>query len=379
MIPASSSIGDPKSITAAVAGPASLVLRLMQRNASILQGEQLGLIAALVLAKLSPQIYTDHLNSTLLIEDSRTAVNQDRRLRSMNGRSYYRWILDLVKRKSASIVYTKAHTNDTTLPASLNREADFLASSSQKHISTIPLAPIPTFFMDPYTFHRQHDGWVESNVRYFVDHFSAKLTADTLAHLPKHRMSTWLYDPQPPPPWIYLKASSAYTALVQLYARSGQLPTADGMYQKNATTSSVCRFGCPATENPHHIFVECERFSEMRSKELLSLSVSIKKKLDEAAIDLPLQSHILHLAKFIFSDSDIIWPLHSTVFFLGQIPKIEPLLSATAMNNSVNRSRLIHNIASDLHLSSVRLASRIFGDLQKVISKRHACLYKKPN
>jgi len=58
---------------------------------------------------------------------------------------------------------------------------------------------------------------------------------------------------------------------------------------------------------------------------------------------------------------------------LGQIPnlKIDPLISPLSMNNSVNRSRLVHNIASDLHLSSVRLASRIFGDLQKVMSKRH--------
>jgi hypothetical protein len=148
----------------------------------------------------------------------------------MNGQSYYRWILDLVKRKSAVVTYTKAHTSDTTLSASLNREADHLASTSQKIISSIPIAPIPTFYMDPYTFHREPDGWLESNIRYFVDYFNAKSTADALAFLPKHCMSTWLYDPNSPPPWLYTKASSAYTALVQLYARSGQLPTADGMF-----------------------------------------------------------------------------------------------------------------------------------------------------
>jgi hypothetical protein len=375
MIPAASSISDHKSVTAAVSGPSSLILRATHRNASILQGEQLGLITALVLADLSPQIYTDHLNSTSLIDDSRTAVLQDRRLRSMNGRSYYRWILDLVSRKSATITYTKAHTNDTSLPASLNREADHLASISQKHISAIPLAPIPTFFMDPYTFHREPDGWVESNVRYFIDHFLAKSTASALALLPKHRMSTWLYDLNPPPPWIYTKATSAYTALVQLYARSGQLPTADGMYQKNSISSRVCRFGCPDTENPHHIFAICGRFSELRNKELASLCSTVKKRLDDADIDPPHQSAVIQLAKFIFSDSDLVWPLHSTVYFLGQIPKVEPLLSPLSLPNSVNRSRLIHNIATDLHLSSVRLASRIFGDLQKEISKRYAQLY----
>ena len=124
----------------------------------------------------------------------------------MNGQLYYRWILDLVNQKSAVVTYTKAHTSDKTFPAVLNCEADFLTSSSQKHISTIPLAPIPTFFMDPFTFYRQQDGWVESNIRYFVDHFSAKSTADALAHLPNHRMSTWLYDHHPLPLWIYLKA-----------------------------------------------------------------------------------------------------------------------------------------------------------------------------
>ena len=375
MIPAASSISDPKSVTAAVSGPSSLTLRVVHRNASILQGEQVGLVAALVLADDSPQIYTDHMNSTQLIDDSRSSVNQDRRLRSMNGRSYYRWILDLASRKSATISYTKAHTDDITLPASLNREADHLASSSQKHIRVIPIAPIPTFFMDPYTFHREPDGWVESNIRYFVDHFLAKSTADVLALLPKHRMSTWLYDLNPPPPWLYTKATSAYTALVQLYARSGQLPTADGMFQKNAILSRACRFGCPDNENPHHIFAVCGRFSELRSKELLSLSLSIKRRLDDAEVELPHQSSIMELAKFLFSDSDSLWPLHSTAFFLGQVPKVEPLLPPLSMPNPVNRSRLIHNIATDLHLSSVRLASRIFGDLQKEIFKRHANLY----
>src|ERR1700678_2670270 len=140
MIPAASTISDPKHVTAAATGPATLVLRLSHRNASILQGEQMGLIIALVLAESPPQIYTDHLNSTMLIDDSSTAVNQERRLRSMNGRSYYSWILDLATRKSATITYTKAHTAGTSLDAALNREADHYASSAQKVIPSIPIA-----------------------------------------------------------------------------------------------------------------------------------------------------------------------------------------------------------------------------------------------
>jgi hypothetical protein len=375
MVPAASTISDPKSITAAVSGPTSLIMRVSHRNASILQGEQMGLVSALVLSKESPQIFTDHMNSTQLIDDNRTAVNQDHRLRSMNGRSYYRWILDLAVRKTAIISYTKAHTTDLSLPASLNREADYLASSSQKNPSIIPIAPAPTFFMEPYTFHRECDGWIESNIRYFVDHFLAKATADSLALLPKHRMTTWLYDPNPPPPWIYTKASSAYTALIQLYARYGQLPTAEGMFLKNPSLSPLCRFGCPLIETPHHVFAVCERFSDLRCNELDSLILSIKKRLDAAAISIPDQTPFVELAKSIFSDSETFWPLDSTTFYLGQIPKIGPLLPLPSLTSSVTRSRLVHNIASDLHLSSVRLTSRIFGNLQKEISKRHAAIF----
>ena len=374
MIPAASTISDPKSITAAVSGPTSLVMRIPNRNASILQGEQMGLVSALVLAKQPPLIYTDHLNSTQLIDDNRTAINQAHRLCSMNGRSYYRWILDLVTRKSATISYTKAHTTDTSLPASLNREADHLASSTQKNISKISIAPVPTFFMEPYTFHRDCDGWIESNIRYFVDHHLAKATADSLALLPKHHMSTWLYDPTPPPPWIYTKASSAYTALVQLYGRSGQLQTAEGMFQKKTSTSRMCRFGCDDIESPHHIFVSCDRFSNLRSNELTAIHTSIKNRLDAADICSHNQKPLLDLAKLIFTNSDL-WPLHSTYYYIGQIPKIGPLLPPSTFDNYVNHSRLIHNIASDLHLSSVRLASRIFGNLQKEVSKRHAATY----
>ena len=293
----------------------------------------------------------------------------------MNGRSYYRWILDLALRKDAIITYTKAHTTDVSLPASLNREADHLASSAQKNPTTIPIAPAPTFFMDPYTFHREPDGWIESNVRYFIDHHLAKSTADSLALLPKHRMTTWLYDLTPPPPWVYTKAPSAYTALVQLYARSGQLPTADGMFQKKATLSRLCRFGCPETETPHHVFAICDHFSDFRSNELMSLNTSIKNRLDAGGLTAVDQAPILNIAKSLFSDSASSWPLHSTFYYVGQIPKIGPLLHSPILNNSVTRSRLIHNIASDLHTSSVRLASRIFGNLQKEISKRYAATH----
>jgi hypothetical protein len=109
----------------------------------------------------------------------------------------------------------------------------------------------------------------------------------------------------------------------------------------------------------------------MQSKELELLVMSIKKKLDEAEIDPLDQTCIMDTVKHIFSDSKDIWPLHSSMYFLDQIPKLEPLLSPLSMTSPVNCSRLIHNLATDLHLASACLALRIYGDLQKEMSKRH--------
>jgi hypothetical protein len=51
MIPATAGVLDRKSITAAITGPRTLVLRIDGRNSSILQGELIGLIAGLTLTQ----------------------------------------------------------------------------------------------------------------------------------------------------------------------------------------------------------------------------------------------------------------------------------------------------------------------------------------
>jgi len=93
MIPAASGLGDAKSVTAALMGPKTMVLRLCEQNNSILQGELMGLIIGLILSLTGPRdniLYSDHLNSVQLIEDSRSSLSQDARLRNMNGQSYYK-------------------------------------------------------------------------------------------------------------------------------------------------------------------------------------------------------------------------------------------------------------------------------------------------
>ena len=127
MIPATSGIGDDKSVTAAITGPQTVVVRLRGRNTFVLHGELIGLIMGLVLSEdedLNQKLFTDHLNSVCFIDDTRTCISQEIHLRGMNGRSYYRWILDLVRRIRTEVIHTKAHTNQVNLSLMLNYEAD---------------------------------------------------------------------------------------------------------------------------------------------------------------------------------------------------------------------------------------------------------------
>jgi hypothetical protein len=135
----------------------------------------------------------------------------------------------------------------------MNCEADHYASSAQRHVHQLPTAPIPTFFVDEFTFYTREDGWIESNIR----DYTAKSHIRTLAAASNHqRMALQLYVTKPPPESSYTHAYSAYSAVVQLYTRSGQLPTADVLYSRVKLETPLCRLGCKAIEDQHHIFVD---------------------------------------------------------------------------------------------------------------------------
>ena len=148
MIPAASGLGEAESVTAALTGPKTIVVRLNGRNMSILHGELMGQIMGLIQSSAGSKevrIYSDLLNSVRIIEDSRSSISQVARLQNMNGRSYYRWMLDLAKEIRTAVYYTKGHANEVTLASLLNYEADYYASKSRKVANSMHLAPIPTF------------------------------------------------------------------------------------------------------------------------------------------------------------------------------------------------------------------------------------------
>jgi hypothetical protein len=223
--------------------------------------------------------------------------------------------------------------------------------------------------MDDYMFFRDDDGWIESNIHIFMDHFMVKQTVKALSHTHHHRMDTWLYDSRPHPTYPYVKAQSAYSALVQLYARSGQLPTASGLKQKKNTEDSRCRYGCEATESMFHVFVVCGKFKALREEARGLIQRKVEKRFDGFNVG---ESHVVGLreaAKFLFYDSDIS-PLQNSVYYLGHVPKLDPIVSIEAFNSTTICEHFLHNIHGDFHMAGIYLTSRIWGLVQKDMARR---------
>ncbi|KAJ7708993.1 hypothetical protein B0H17DRAFT_916723 [Mycena rosella] len=338
---------DPKLVTAALTGPKTLVLKLEGCNVSILHGELVGLIMCLIISDpndADTSLYSDHLNAVRLIEDSKTAI-----------------------------IYTPGHASEVSVPAQMNREADHYASSAQRHLRDVFTAPIPTFFMDKFTFFTRADGWIESNIRTYIDKSQIVEASKRIAVGHQQRMALHLYDTKAPPEYSYTTAYSAYSAVVQLYARSGQLPTADLLYSRGKAHNPRCRMGCNAIEDQHHIFVECEQYTEWRSKAAVDVHRRTESKLKEKGYEETDAVDLLSTAKFLFSDKPHIWPLQYCTYFLGHLPNLDHLMPKKpgVDDDKLSRTRLAHHIASDWHTAAIRLAGRIWGDWQRKMAMKN--------
>ena len=378
MLLASAGILDKKSVTGAAMGSKSLVLKVPGHNISILHGEQIGLIIVLILTGDLVKddlvtILTDHLNSVRLVDDSQTKVSQILRLRYMNRRSYYRWILSLIKCNHVAITYTKGHSNEKTMEARLNEEVDYLATSSQKTFAELSYSLIPLFFMNDYMLHSETDSWVESNTMHFVDILLERKVAAALGIGHNLQMSMWAHDPGPPPDFPYTKVVSAHSATVQLYVRSGQLATAEVLYNRGKKENDLCSLGCDATGDMHHIFVYCRQYNRWREDVSRELMERMELKVANMETEEIIKIGLLTAAKSLFSDDAVIWPLHCSLYYLGQIPNLDLLISKEADIGEVSRCRLRAHMASDWHTSSIQLTGWIFGDYQRRMGVLNNC------
>jgi hypothetical protein len=141
------------------------------------------------------------------------------------------------------------------------------------------------------------------------------------------------------------------------------------MKQKNKNEPNGCRYGCSLNEDMYHVFVSCGRFETLREEARGMIVEKVEKRIEEYKLQ---ESHVTRLrdtAKFFFFDSETIWPLHYSTYYLGHVPKLDALVSSDAFMSNVLRARFLHNIHGDFHLAGIRLTSRIWGIVQKDMAK----------
>jgi len=178
-------------------------------------------------------------------------------------------------------------------------------------------------------------------------------------------MSTWAHDNHTPPDYPYIRATSAHSAAVQLYARSSQLATADTLFRRGKLQDNGCRLGCNEVESMRHLFVKCTIYQHWRDEARKRVMENTTLKLTAMQIEGSFTDNLISAAEFLFSDHPTIWPLHLTMFYLGQIPDLNALIPPDHGLNRTTMLKLKPHLSSDWHMSSIRLAGRIFGDYQK--------------
>ncbi|KAL0946881.1 hypothetical protein HGRIS_013047 [Hohenbuehelia grisea] len=375
MVPAAAHRGAHRSVIAAAASDAASIavsLASFEKSAGILHGEVYAIIIAYLLSKLARTpvdiLYSDHQNSTRLINDALRHPPLQHAWSARTGRPLYRWLMHILSPESPdaqpNLAYTPAHTGNLSTPALANTFVDSLAGSAQAQAIPPVAAPVPTFTMDDFMIYTPAHSYVDTDPRLFVE----ETMVDTLANdfksfRPASFMSLSLYDSHPPPEHPYVRASAAYSATVQLYAHSQQLDTKLTRFVCLKNTTPWCSFGCDRLETAHHIFVVCPSFKGFRDAARKTVHEETSAILENA--DLAEQyGRVVEASLLLFSDTHI-WPARRSHFFLGVIP---PVLQAA--DAGLLHSRTLTRVAGIWHSTAIRLAARIWGDYKRRTNTR---------
>ena len=120
---------------------------------------------------------------------------------------------------------------------------------------------------------------------------------------------------------------------------------------------SARRFGCNVTEDMYHVFIKCGRFEVLRGEVRGLIVRRVEKQIEEFKVE---ESHVMGLleaAKSLFCDSSVIWPLHYSIYYLGHVPNLDPLVSRHAFSSTTTCARFLYNIHGDFHLAGIHLTS----------------------
>ena len=360
-----------KSVTFAVASNGNVFSASLppgSRDTGTLHGEVYAIVAASLLSlhrphHPQPHIISDHLNSVNLLH----SLPPPLRLFNHPARALYRWVLDIWSRSptAPTISHVRAHTDARDIKSNLNRLVDFVASSSQHLPLPPPSVPVPSFFMDNFMIFSSSHGFIESSIFCYVDSLLAKTQAASLNTCHEPLPPLPLFDETPPPTYPYTKSPSSYSAVIQLYARSGQLDTTLHLASRlKEGFQPWCCFGCQQIEDPHHIFVRCPRFASLRDSYTQRLKSGVLTILD--TYDPPEQdlSFIIEQVSNLFIDSSV-WPSRQAGYYLGILPRLVPAPHTA----SIMHSRLAHHA----HTISIQLASHIWGLVRRTARDHATC------
>ena len=75
---------------------------------------------------------------------------------------YNSWIVNLIGHTHTSVSHTKSHTDEMSLGSLVNSEADHYVSQAQNTVHMLLIAPIPTFYMEDFTFYCDSNRWIVS-------------------------------------------------------------------------------------------------------------------------------------------------------------------------------------------------------------------------
>lgn len=264
------------------------------------------------------------------------------------------------------IEYTPSHTGKKTVEARANEAADRKAAKAHSLNGKICMAFLPSFAMDEFALHSERLGWIETGTQEVIEH---EWNRDAMKELEKKpRMATQLYDGIPHPPYPYTRAISAFSATVQLYIRSGQIPVKGIVAERSNSSDDLCTYGCQEKETIHHLMVECPKFENWR--------VNIEQKLiqkareEETKEDWPTEykGEYIRLAESYLRDRDV-WPLRITQFYLGHVPRTKRDKKEKGHNKKLAIKKAVKGMHDELHYAGIRLASRIYGHHLRIRAK----------
>ena len=181
------------------------------------------------------------------------------------------------------------------------------------------------------------------------------------------------------PAYPYLHAISSYSAVVQLYARSGQLPTkatianrkrkTEDTHTNDNNTDKFCRYGCNEIEMVNHIFVVCPKFKKWRNETIKNIDDRIKNTIITYGKDLltPLKDIVLidKNISLLFTNSKTLWHLGISQFYLGHVPRIGDNFIPKNIPNKLTRNKLSRHIYNIIHHRSIMLSACIWGEVQR--------------